>query len=258
MTLTFTPEVEFDTEINLADGEINLPGEERPSDSPFIERVWSSHNDTGGSFISTAQSLCEIVITKYQHSTILTVRGPETYATPAYAPPNTEFVGIVFKAGTFMPKFPASTVMDRQDLNLPQAGSNSFWLDGAAWEFPNFENADTFINRLVRDGLLVQDPIIDVAMQEQPLQMSRRTIQRRFLQATGLTYNTLFQIQRARYATSLLKRGISILDTVEQLGYSDQPHLTRALKHLMGQTPGQILSGDIDKPMSFLFKTQPF
>jgi AraC-like DNA-binding protein len=88
--------------------------------------------------------------------------------------------------------------------------------------------------------------------------MSRRTIQRRFLQATGLTYNMMFQIQRARYATSLLKQGVSILDAVDQAGYSDQPHMTRALKHFMGQTPGQILNGNTDQPMSFLFNTSPF
>ncbi len=75
---------------------------------------------------------------------------------------------------------------------------------------------------------------------------------------TGLTYNHVFQIQRARYATSLLKQGMSILDTVEQAGYADQSHLTRALRHFMGQTPGQIFNKNIDQPVSLLFKTAPF
>jgi len=239
-------------------GDITLPGEERASDSPLVERVWHSHSDSGGSFISTAESHCEIVVTRSQRSTILTVRGPETRATDAYGPPDAEFTGIVFRHGAFMPKFPASRVMDRHDLHLPQAGSNSFWLDSSAWEFPSFENAETFVNRLVREALLVWDPVIDVVLREQPAFKSRRTIQRRFLQATGLTYNNVFQIQRARYATSLLKQGLSILETVEQAGYADQPHLTRALRHFMGQTPGQILGRNTDQPMSFLFKTPPF
>ena len=93
-------------------------------------------------------------------------------------------------------------------------------LSSSAWEFPGYENADTFVNRLVREGLLVHDPVIDVALREQPQLMSRRTVQRRFLRATGLTYSGVFQIQRARYATSLLKQGVSILDTVEQAGYT--------------------------------------
>jgi AraC-like DNA-binding protein len=157
-----------------------------------------------------------------------------------------------------MPDFPASMVMDRRDLNLPLASSKSFWLNSSAWQFPDFENADTFVNRLVREGLLVHDPVIEVALREQPHTMSRRTIQRRFLQATGLTYNTVYQIQRARYATTLLKQETPILDVVEMAGYSDQPHMTRALKYLMGQTPAQIRSKNTDAPMSFLFKTLPF
>ena len=191
MVLTFKPEVDFDVEPRVQNDDTNLPCEERRSDWPYVERVWHSRSDGGGSFISTAESHWEIVVTKFRRSTTLTVRGPETRATAAYCPPNTEFMGIVFKAGAFMPKFPARMVMDRRDLNLPQAGNNSFWLDSSAWEFPSYENADTFINRLVREGLLVHDPVIDVALREQPQIMSRRTVQRRFLRATGLTVVSL-------------------------------------------------------------------
>ena len=199
-----------------------------------------------------------MVVTKSQNRTTLTVRGPETRATPAFCPPDTEFCGIVFEAGAFMPAFPPSMLMDRQDLTFPLASSKSFWLNGSAWQFPDFENVDTFINHLVREGLLVHDPVIHVALREQPHTLSRRTIQRRFLQATGLTYNEVYQIQRARYATTLLKQGVSILDVVELAGYSDQPHLTRALKYRMGPTPAQIVSKNTVAPMSYLFKTLPF
>ena len=257
MMLTFKPEVDFDMEARQPGGEISLPGEERRSNSPLVERVWRSHSQRGGSFISTAGSHWEIVVTKQAHSTVLTVRGPETRATPAICPPDADFMGITFKAGAFMPQFPARMVMDRHDLNLPRAGSRSFWLDSAAWEFPNFENADTFVARLVRAGLLQHDPLVDVALQEQPSLFSRRTIQRRFLQVTGLTYNRVFQIQRAHYATNLLEQGLSILDAVEQAGYADQPHLNRAFRRFIGQTPGQIVSRKVDQPLSFLFKTSP-
>jgi transcriptional regulator GlxA family with amidase domain len=100
--------------------------------------------------------------------------------------------------------------------------------------------------------------MIDVALRAQPHTLTQRTIQRRFLQAIGLTHNTVYQIQRARYATLLLTQRMSILDVVEMLGYSDQSHMTRALKHLMGRTPAQIVTKTMDTPMSFLFKTLPF
>jgi AraC-like DNA-binding protein len=36
---------------------------------------------------------------------------------------------------------------------------------------------------------------------------------------------------------------MSIPDTMYELGYFDQPHLTRALKHFVGFTPAQLLRG---------------
>jgi len=78
------------------------------------------------------------------------------------------------------------------------------------------------------------------------------------LRATGLTQSAARQIERARYATYLLQQGVSILDTVEQAGYFDQPHLTRSLKHLIGQTPAQILQKNRPEQMPFLYNTTPF
>jgi methylphosphotriester-DNA--protein-cysteine methyltransferase len=72
-----------------------------------------------------------------------------------------------------------------------------------------------------------------------------------------MTQSAVRQIERARYATHLLQQGVSILDTVEQAGYFDQPHLTRSLKHFIGQTPAQILQKSRPEQMPFLYKTTP-
>lgn len=111
------------------------------------------------------------------------------------------------------------------------------------------------MNWLVRKGLLVHDPVVKAVLQGHPQDLSVRTIQRHFLQATGITYKALHQIERARHAAILLKSGLSILDTVEQVGYYDQPHLTRLLKRFIGQTPTQIQDKKAAQPMSFLYKT---
>jgi methylphosphotriester-DNA--protein-cysteine methyltransferase len=47
-------------------------------------------------------------------------------------------------------------------------------------------------------------------------------------------------MERAQRASARLQQGGSILDTVFELGYYDQPHLTRALKRWIGHTPAQI------------------
>src|SRR5262249_43436852 len=119
----------------------------------------------------------------------------------------------------------------------------SFWFKDASWELPTFDNADTFVERLVREGLLVREPVVEAAVQGQLPDLSLRSVQRRFLRATGLTYGTMFQIERARQAAALLESGVPILDTVDHAGYFDQPHLTRSLKRYWGQTPAEILRG---------------
>ena len=214
--------------------------EERPSDSPFVERIWRAHSERAGSFISVAASHWEMVVTRQNGETILTVRGPETKATPLHCSADGEWLGIRFKLGTVMPHLPASNLVDGA-VNLPDAGSRSFWLHGSAWQFPDYENADTFVDRLVRDGLLVREPVVQAALHDQLKDLSLRTAQRHFLRTTGLTHRAVRQIERARYATTLLQQGLSILDVVYEAGYFDQPHLTRSLKQFIGYTPAQII-----------------
>jgi methylphosphotriester-DNA--protein-cysteine methyltransferase len=63
------------------------------------------------------------------------------------------------------------------------------------------------------------------------------------------------QIERARYATRLLGEGASIAETVVAAGYFDQPHLSRALKRLIGQTPAEIREHSRSEQTPFLYKT---
>jgi AraC-like DNA-binding protein len=198
----------------------------------------------------------EMVVTRRNGTTLLTVRGPETRATPLHCPADGEWLGIRFRLGTVMPHLPASRLVDGA-VNLPDAGSRSFWLHHSAWQFPDYEDADTFVDRLVRDDLLVRDLVVQAALQDQPKDLSLRTAQRHFLRTTGLPHSAVRQIERARFATTLLQQGRPILDVVYEAGYFDQPHLTRSLKYLIGQTPAQILDRSRSQQLSFLYKTTP-
>ncbi len=213
---------------------------ERPSDSPFVQTIWHAQSERPGYFISTAAINWEMVFMQYKGQATITVRGPETKASPADFPADAEWLGITFKLGTFMPDFPPGLLIDRQDINLPEATGKSFWLNGSTWKCPTYENVDTFVNRLVHDGLLVQDPLVDAVMCDYPLDRSPRTLQYRFQRATGLSRRAVAQIQRAQQAAALLKQACPILDAAYQLGYFDQSHLTNSLKRYIGQTPAQI------------------
>jgi hypothetical protein len=162
--------------------------EERLSDSPHVERIWRAHSERGGAFLSIAASHFEMAVTRLGGGTFLTIRGPETKATSADCPADGEWLGIRFKLGTFMPQFTPGVLRDRKDVRLPDATSRSFWLDGSAWEYPGFENAEAFVARLLQKRLIARDPVVDAVVGGEPAALSRRSAQRHFLRSTGLSY----------------------------------------------------------------------
>jgi AraC-like DNA-binding protein len=207
----------------------------------FVDTIWRVHHDGTGTFVSKATSRWEIVVTKHQGKMTLTVRGPETKATPVnYSWTEAEMVGMTFQPGTYMPHLPPGKVRDLHDSILPEATRNSFWLHGSAWQYPDYEHADLFVDQLIHNGLLKRDPVVDALLQGHPQELSLRSLQYRFVHVTGLTHRTLLHIERARLAARLLEQGMPILDVVFEAGYFDQPHLSRSLKSLLGQTPAQI------------------
>ena len=111
----------------------------------------------------------------------------------------------------------------------------------AGAEIPDDENAEIFVERLVRNDVLVRDPLVETVLRGQPHALSARAVRHRFLRVTGLSQSRIRQVERAQRAAALLRQGTPIFDTVYEIGYFDQPHMTRSLKRWVGHTPGQIV-----------------
>jgi hypothetical protein len=228
---------------------------DRASDSSLIERVWSSHSERAGAFHSIASCHWGMVVTRLEGRVSLTVRGPETRATMADCPAQGEWFGVLFKLGTFMPLMRSSDLRDRNDVTLPNATSRSFWLHGSAWDFPGFEDAETFVHQLARRGLIQVDRTVEGAIRGQWQGVTARTEQRHLLLTTGLTRGAIHQIERARQATRLLRQGRAVLDVVHETGYYDQAHLTRSLQRFVGQSPARVAQGR--EQLSLLYNPEP-
>lgn len=226
---------------------------ERESDLSGVERVWSAHAENAGEFLSIAAGTCELVVSRFGGKSSLTVWGPETRMTTIDCPPEGAWLGIRLKVGTFLPQLPPTSLIDRRDVTLPDASARSFWLNGSAWEYPTFENAETFVARIIAKGIVVRDRTVEATLRGDVNALSMRSVQRHFLRATGITHAKFRAIERARYATNLIREGTSNADVVHLAGYFDQPHLTRSLRHLIGQTPTEIARGT--RQLSFLYKT---
>jgi hypothetical protein len=214
--------------------------EEQQVDSPYIASICQGHTVSEGATIRPAESSWHMVLVRLQSHTQLLMVGPLPTAGVVTWGPGAEILWIKFRLGAFMPHLPTKHFLDTE-RPLPGATRQSFWLKSSTWHFPTYDNVETFVDRLVREEVLVCDPVVSAVLQDQQPVFSPRTVRHRFLQATGLTQSQIRQIERAQQAAERLRAGASILDTVFELGYFDQPHLTRSLKRWVGYTPAQIV-----------------
>jgi AraC-like DNA-binding protein len=218
---------------------LNTFFEGRGSDSPYIEAVWRGGAGKEYAPICPASGQWHLLFLKQHDKLKISVEGPLTRATPVAQPEGTEWLGVTFPLGTFLPALSINSLLDERAV-LPLTAETSFHLARSSWHVPDYENVETFIERLVRQDMLVSDPVVKAVLAHQPLVMSLRTVRRRFVLATGLPHKTIVQIERAKQATALLEQGVSLIDTAYQAGYADQSHMTRSLKHFIGYTPALI------------------
>lgn len=221
---------------------MTLVYEERLSDSPYVESVTHGWTVSDGSTIRPAEISWHMIFSRVEGQLLPLIVGPLPTSGVVSWGADAEILWLKFKPGVFMPHHPTKKFLN-SETTLPEAASRqSFWLKGSAWQAPDYENVDTFVSRLIRDEILVHDPVVMATLQDELPDMSPRTLRYRFSQATGLSESTIRQIARAQQAADLLRQGMSILDTVYEAGYFDQPHLTRSLKQYIGYTPAQIFA----------------
>lgn len=233
---------------------MGLEIESRPSDSPYIERVWRSTSSEVCRMMSIATAHWDLVFWQHRGQVRAVVRGPESQAGPAPVPEDATFFGVSFSLGTSLSHLPVNRLVDRS-AEIPDATRRTFWLNGSAWRLPDYGNAEGFVRQMVRKGVLIWDPLVTAALRGAHADVSERTLQRRVVAATGLTRGAIRQIGRARQAAVLIQQGLPAHDVAYRLGYFDQPHLARSLTRYIGRTTTQLRHGDPVEPLSLLYKT---
>lgn len=220
-------------------GVMPIESDHRRSDSPYIARVWRGCAWGVEAMTSVASSSWELVFWRSEGVVGAAVRGPETAASTAVLTGESESFGITFTHGTSMPDLAVSGLVDGE-LESPTVGGRSFVLAGEEWQIPSPDDAELFVQKLVRAGVLVRDPLVDEVVWGGIARVGSRSVQRRVAAATGLTRGAIRQIDRARHASVLLGSGVPALEVVHRRGYYDQPHLARSLKRFIGRTATQL------------------
>ncbi|MEU6785722.1 helix-turn-helix domain-containing protein [Nonomuraea angiospora] len=221
---------------------MTLRFETRASDSPWVDTVWSCTSVHVAEMTSVATVCWGLVFWKRDGRAYAGITGPETRAGTAPVPEGATFVGIEFAVGTSLRAVPTRALVDG-GVELPEATRGTFLLDGVRWESPGPDDAEALVDRLVRSGAVVRDPLVTEVRRGHRPAISGRTVERRFREATGLAQGAVRQIERARRASVLLAGGVLAADVVSRLGYFDEPHLARALRRYVGRTARQLREG---------------
>ncbi|PSK81396.1 helix-turn-helix protein [Murinocardiopsis flavida] len=235
---------------------MGLRFETRASDSPWVDTVWTCTSDQVAEMTSVATARWGLVFWEHEGRANAAITGPETGTGAAPVPEGAAFVGIEFAVGRSLRAVPTPTLVDG-GVELPDTTRGSFRLDGHRWETPGPDDAEALVDRLVRAGTVVGDPLVPEILRGHRLAVSGRTAERRFRTAAGLTQGAVRQIERARRASELLAAGVPGADVVTRLAYFDEPHLARALRRFVGRTVRQLREGtggalalDLDQPTS--------
>jgi hypothetical protein len=208
-----------------------------------LSRIWVGSCDSPTDFSSIASATPGLGFARIGGTTTVHLRGPVTAARTLSCPPDSEYFGADFRLGAHLTLFPRAGLVNGE-IVLPTLPDGRILLDGREWELPTAQNVDVFVERLVRCGLLVVDPLVEELRHEGAIRgVPERTAQARFLRAVGVSRRTLMVIERARYAARRLRAGASIADVIDAAGYHDQPHLTRMLRRMIGHTPAELVRG---------------
>lgn len=232
-----------------------IESEHRGTDSPYVARVWRGRTTGAGFMNSVATSTWELVFWEDDGVAHAAVRGPETRPTAVSVDGESESLGITFAHGATMPHLPSRRLIDTEAESV-QVEDGRFVLRGEEWEIPDFDNAEQFVRRLVRAGVLTRDPLVDDVVWGGMARIGTRSVQRRVASATGLTAGAIRQIERARQAALLLGEGVPAAQVVHAMGYYDQPHLARSLQRFIGRTATQLQHPAPDDALSLLYKTE--
>lgn len=157
-----------------------------------------------------------------------------------------EYWGIEFKAYVTLAAISKGRILNSSTL-LPTV-DNSLLIGNKRYAIPAYGELEKFAQQLRKDGVVMADQRIDRALQGDEIGFSERSRQRHFKSVTGLTKKQIQQLRRARYAFYLLQTGCSLPQAAVAAGYADQPHMTRSLKLLRGETPAQIIAAHLGKP----------
>lgn len=225
----------------------------------YISHYWLSRNSSAGDHRILPDGCVDLVLAA-GHDLTVTAYGSTTAPGTARVQAGHHYLGIRFHPGQhrhFLP-LPAAELRDRA-LPLPDNRGLIATLGSQVFTHPH---PCRILDQLLLDWLghyPAETDALDHWLLHAPWKsgiasvchafgVSKRQLQRQFQQRLGISPGTFLTIRRCQWLIrTLTQEGVPPLAALAQdAGFSDQSHMTRTLKRVMGVTPAAAILPDHD------------
>jgi hypothetical protein len=215
--------------------------EEKRIDSLYVDKIWHTVTTSDGVFTAGLDGNWDIIISRSAKNIHVSVNGVGKHAVEVPYVAGMDTVGIALKPGVFLQDLKGKDIVDSQHT-LSKGNTPYVQIGEHLLKIPDFTSAELFIDELIKKGILLLNATVSSLSEGTTEGISDRSLRRHTLSTTGLSPYFFHQIQRAQQATQLLQKGMPIAQVAVEAGYTDQAHMTKAVKALMGLTPAQIIA----------------
>lgn len=217
----------------------------RGSPSPLVHGVWRAVAEGGGTYTDAANEYWGFSFSRDPEGVLSSwLAGPSTKPREFVIRTGEESWGVELSTATMLRGVPKLSLLD--ELRELPCDGRFFELAGVRYPVTPYKEIEQLVDAMHTQGLLRHDPDLARALTGVPAGYSERQLRRRFRDTTALGQNKHAQLRRAREAYRLLTLGRSLAEAATEAGYSDQAHMTRAMRELTGMTPSQLLGTQFD------------
>lgn len=215
--------------------------EDKHPDSLYVDKIWHTYTTSDGVFTAGLDGNWDIIISRVDGKVRVTVNGIGKHAVQVPYVAGIDSVGIALKPGVFLRDIKGKDIVDSQ-RTLSKDNVAYVDIGGHSFKIPDFDSAEVFVDELISNGILLVNPVVSSLSNDHVNGVSDRSLRRHTMGTTGLSPYFFHQIQRAQHATQLLQQGTPIAQAAIEAGYTDQAHMTKAVKALIGLTPAQVIA----------------
>lgn len=211
----------------------------RTSPHPWIDTVWQTVCLTDGIYKATPDGSWDLILSVAPDGTpfvFLTGQATDPVEVPYEAGEHS--VVISFAAHLYLADDPE--VRTGAAIRVLPVEGATFQLGDLRLPLPSFVDAEALVDAMIAAGALRSDDVVARAFSDTPKAASKRSVQQHFKATTGITQKDFQLIRRAQEAVRRLKAGESPAGVAAELGYTDQPHMIKSIKKIMGTVPSRL------------------